>query len=82
MAASRFEAQPADPGPGAQRLQEQFGGPGVVQGVVDRASGERALGHVSDQRGRQPGRQRLAHAYEQLVAVRRAAPGAPGAGAA
>jgi hypothetical protein len=26
---------------------------------------------MTDQRGRQPGRQRLAHAYEQLVAVAR-----------
>ncbi len=64
-----LEAKPADPGPGAQGLQEQFGGPGVVQGLVDRPSGQRAPGDMTDQRGRQPGRQRLAHTYEQLVAV-------------
>ncbi|BFO15417.1 hypothetical protein SHKM778_18050 [Streptomyces sp. KM77-8] len=66
-----FEAEPADPGLGAQGLQEQFGGPGVVQGLVDRTSGQRAPGDMTDQRGREPGRQRLAHAYEQLIAVAR-----------
>ncbi|CAM5729939.1 hypothetical protein SFUMM280S_01469 [Streptomyces fumanus] len=70
------EAESADPGAGAQRLQQDLGGPGVVQGVVDRAAGQRALGHVSDERGRQPGRQRLAHAYQELVAVARPLGGA------
>ncbi len=64
-----LEEEPADAGLGAQRLQEHLGGPGVVQGLVHRASGERALFHMADQRGRQPGRQRLAHTYEELVAV-------------
>ncbi len=64
-----LEAQPADAGLGAQRLQEQLGGPGVVQGVVDRPAGQRSRRHMSDERGRQPRRQRLAHAYQQLVAV-------------
>ncbi|GAA3218274.1 hypothetical protein GCM10020256_22090 [Streptomyces thermocoprophilus] len=31
--------------------------------------GERAAGDMADERGRQPGRQRLAHPYEELVAV-------------
>ncbi|MEY9486146.1 hypothetical protein RKD26_001940 [Streptomyces calvus] len=64
-----LEAKPADPRPGAQGLQEQFGGPGVVQGLVDRPSGQRAPCDMTDERGREPGRQRLAHAYQQLVAV-------------
>ncbi len=64
-----LEAQPSDAGPRAQRLQQHLGGAGVVQGVVGRASGRRAPGHVADQRGREPGRQRLAGAYQELVAV-------------
>ncbi|CAM5599024.1 hypothetical protein SGRIM128S_09773 [Streptomyces griseomycini] len=50
-----LETEPADPGLGAQGLQEQFGGPGVVQGLVDRPSGQGALRHMTDQRGREPG---------------------------
>lgn len=64
-----LEAQRADAGPGAYRLQEQFRAAGVVQRLVDGPSGERAPFHMADQRGCQPGRQHLAHAYEELVAV-------------
>ncbi len=64
-----LEAEPADPGLGAQGLQEQLGGPWVVQGVVGGPAGQGPRRQVSDQRGREPRRQRLAHAYQELVAV-------------
>ncbi len=55
LARVTLETKPADPGLGAQGLQEQVGGPGVVQGLVDRPSGQGTLRHMTDQRGRQPG---------------------------
>ena len=75
-----LEVQAAQSGLGAQCLQEHLGGPGVVQGLEHRASGERSAGDVADERGRQPGRQRLALAYQELVDVPGVGHGAQGAG--
>ena len=69
-----LEAQVADARPGAQRLQEHVGGPWRRAGPRTRCVRPAApRSHVPDQRGREPWRQRLAYADQELVAV---APGA------
>jgi hypothetical protein len=55
----------------AQPLQDQFGQPGVVQALVDGPPGERPVGRMPDERVREMGRQGIAYAEEELVAVLR-----------
>ncbi|MGX1122618.1 hypothetical protein RKD37_007981 [Streptomyces ambofaciens] len=64
-----LEAQGARLARVPEPFEEQLGGPGVVQRVVDRPTRQRPVLHLPDDGPAQPRRRLLAHAEQQLVAV-------------